>query len=80
MNTKPITYADVLRVVKESSQNLYVAVIYVTGTVEWLPVDKVEYVKQLELIYVPDSARFPCYFEVESDGQMFIHPKAENFR
>jgi hypothetical protein len=75
------TYSDVLILLKESGKsNLYVAVIYPTGSHEWLPVDKTEYIRQLALIE-PQSAKstpYPCWFEVEKDGEMYIHPKTEN--
>jgi hypothetical protein len=74
-----MTYGQVLETLRQSTKPLYVAVIYAKGTHEWLPVDKTEYIRQLGLIH-PDSLSlpYPCYFEIESDGEMFIHPRTEN--
>ena len=74
-------YADVLKLLLESGDNsLHVAVIYPTGKHEWLPVDKSEYIRQLSMINKQSASttEYPCYFEVESDGSMYIHPKIEN--
>jgi len=75
------TYSEVLSLIKESGEsNLYVAVIYTNARHEWLPVDKAEYTRQLDMID-PQSAKvtpYPCYFEIEKDGEMYIHPKVEN--
>lgn len=72
-----LTYKDVLNVIEKSSKRVYVAVFYHGGTYEWLPIDKQEYIRQLKMIANPEVCPFPCWFEIESDGEMFIHPKVE---
>lgn len=72
------SYADVIRLLQESGNNrLYVTAHYKNGRHEWLPVDKAEYLRQLLMISNPEID-YPCYFEVERDGEMFIHTKGEN--
>jgi hypothetical protein len=75
------TYLEILNMFRGSGdKKLYVAVIYPTGGVDWLPVDKGEYIRQLSMID-PLSAKntsFPCYVETESDGEMYIHPKVKD--
>lgn len=75
------TYSDVLTHLKNTGENkLHVAVIYANDRHEWLPIDKKEYIRQLEQIH-PESAnttQYPCFFEIENSGDMFIHPKWEN--
>lgn len=66
-----------MRIVKESRKNLYAPVFYITGTYEWLPIDKIQFIHQLSLITNADKVEYPCYFEIESDGEMFIHPRIE---
>lgn len=72
-----MTYKDIINLLEESKMGLFVPVFYHTGVYEWLPVDKQAYLRQLKLISNNDIP-FPCLFEVESDGEMFIHPKMEN--
>ena len=72
------TYKDVINLIEVCSGQLYVAVIYATDRHEWLPVDKTEYLRQLRMIGNPEECPYPCYFEVDKDGEMFIHPKTEN--
>ena len=73
------TYADVITLLEASGEHpLYVTAHYANGRYEWLPVDKAEYLRQLKLIDSPEMAEYPCWFEVERDGEMFIHTKAEN--
>ena len=67
-----------MRIVKESRKNLYAPVFYITGTYEWLPIDKIQFIRQLSLISNADKVEYPCYFEIESDGEMFIHPRMVN--
>jgi len=76
------TYADVIKMLEQDGK-LFVAVFYPNHTSKsphygWLPVDKAEYLRQLRLILDPAGVDFPCYFEVEPDGDMFIHPKMES--
>lgn len=76
------TYSDILTLLRNSGDHnkLHVAVIFSKGYYEWFPVDKVGYMQQLALIE-PQAAKvtpFPCYLEVEEDGEMFIHPNVEN--
>jgi len=75
------TYSDILTVLKNTGENkLHVAVIYANDRHEWLPIDKKEYIRQLDQIH-PKSASttpYPCFFEIENDKSMFIHPKWEN--
>jgi hypothetical protein len=70
------TYGEVLEILKANG-DLYVPVFYITGTYEWLKVDKDHYIHQITNPYICDSP-FPCYIEVESDGEMFMHPKTPN--
>jgi hypothetical protein len=73
------TYADILKMVETNPQGLFVAIIYTKkGTHEWLPVDKKIFIHQLRLISHPEQNTYPCYFEVERDGEMFIHPQGES--
>jgi hypothetical protein len=73
------TYADVIILLKAfGNYRLSVTAHYANGRYEWLPVDKAEYLRQLELISNPDKVEYPCWFEIEPDGEMFIHTKAEN--
>ena len=74
------TYFDIIRIIENSpiDKGLFVRVFYPTGSHEWLPVDKSEYLRQLKMITYPDSNPFPCLFEVENDGEMYIHPKVAN--
>lgn len=73
------TYADVITLLKASGKNkLHVTAHYANGRHEWLPVDKKEYLRQLKLISSPETVKYPCWFEVESDGEMYIHTTWEN--
>ena len=72
-----MTYLDVIRILESNTNRLYVAVFYPSGTHEWLPVDRTEYLRQLKGIGNPEIP-YPCLFEVEPDGEMFIHPRAVN--
>jgi hypothetical protein len=72
------TYQDVIDQIESSDCRLHVAISYASGTIDWLPVDKVAYVHQLRLIDFPQNYKFPCWFEIEKDGDMYIHPKCEN--
>ena len=67
------TYGEVLEILK-SNGDLYVPVFYITGTYEWLKVDKDDYIDQITNPYISNTP-YPCWIEVESDGEMFIHPK-----
>jgi len=69
------TYQDVIDQIEGSDCRLSVAVSYTDGRIDWLPVDKVAYVRQLRLIDFPRKYDFPCWLEIEPDGEMFIHPK-----
>ncbi len=69
------TYGDILEIL-ESNGDLYVPVFYVVGTMEWFKVDKEEYVRYIREVDL--DYPYPCYVEVESDGEIFIHPKIEN--
>jgi hypothetical protein len=72
------TYADVINLLEASKEKVYVAVIYPSGRWEWLPVDKEEYLRQLKMISNAADVPYPCRFEIERSGEMFIHPKVEN--
>src|ERR1035438_9461864 len=73
------TYVDVITLLEASgSHRLHVTAHYANGRYEWLPVDKIQYLQQLKAISNPESVEYPCWFEVEPDGEMFIHTKAEN--
>lgn len=72
-------YLDVIKILETSHSNrLSVAIFYKNGRYEWLPVDKTEYLRQLKLISSPETVEYPCWVEVEPDGEMFIHPRVEN--
>ncbi len=74
------TYADIIKILEgaEKENGLFVAVIYPTDRHEWLPVDITEYLRQLKQIDKPQDYPYPCFFEIENDGDMYIHPKGEN--
>jgi hypothetical protein len=72
MKTK--TYTDIIALIEAAVRPIYVPVFYVTGTYEWLPVDRDAYLRQLKLITAPEAANFPCYVEVEDDN-IFFHPR-----
>lgn len=73
------TYAVVITFLEASENHrLYVTAHYPTGRYEWLPVDKAEYLRQLKQISSPELHQYPCWFQLERDGEMFIHTKAEN--
>lgn len=73
------TYLDILTILRNSGdKGLYVAVIYENNRWEWLPVDKNKYIQLLDSMGNAREVPYPCYFEVEPDGEMFIHPKMEN--
>jgi len=72
-------YNDVITLLEASGTNrLHVVAHYSNGRHEWLPVDKAEYLRQLKMISSPEMVEYPCWFQVERDGEMFIHTKAEN--
>jgi len=74
-----LTYADVIELLEVSPEKFFfVPVFFGTGTMEWMPVDKNEYVRQLRLISKPETYDYPCMVEIEHDGELFLHPKAEN--
>jgi hypothetical protein len=72
-------YNDVIALLGASGNNrLYITAHYANGRYEWLPVDKAEYLRQLKMIDSPELIEYPCWFQVERDGEMYIHTKAEN--
>jgi len=74
-----LTYADVIYILEHCGNNrLYVPSFYANGRYEWLPVDRQHYLKQITGIHEPAKAEYPCWFEIESNGEMFIHSKVEN--
>lgn len=75
-----ISYKKFIELLEKSKEKIYVPVFYVSGTYEWLPIDKAEYLRILRQIANPDldTLPFPCKVEIESDGQIFLHPKMEN--
>jgi hypothetical protein len=75
-----ITYADIIRIIEASkpTEGLFIPIFYGTGTHEWFPVNKAEYLNNLKGIHKPETVAFPCLFQIEGDGEMFLHPKSEN--
>jgi len=71
------TYRDVLNILKVNG-NVYVPIFYIKGTMEWFKIDKEKYIKDWSHSNVKLDMPYPCYVEVESDGEVFIHPKIEN--
>ena len=72
------SYLDVIKLLEVSGDNrLYITAHYTNGRYEWLPVDKTEYLRQLKMIGNPEID-YPCRFEVEKDGEMFIHTRWAN--
>ena len=70
----PTTYAKVIRqLIWRDTTKIFVLVMYPTGTHEWLPVDKKEYLHQLRQITDPD-AEYPCRVELEPAGEVYINP------
>jgi hypothetical protein len=78
------SYFDVLGEISKSSSEsrLSIAVFFtqVYSRHEWLPVDKRQYIEYLSAIE-PQAAKatpYPCWFEIDNDGDMFIHPNVRN--
>jgi hypothetical protein len=77
MKERPkLTYDSVLQLIKKNG-NVHVPVFYITGTMEWFRIDKSEYVRQLEGISNRSAVPFPCWVEIEKDGEVFLHPQVE---
>ena len=72
------SYKDLIDLLETSDKGLFAPVFYITGRTEWLPVDKVEYLRQIKMFDKPETIPLPCYIEIESDGEVFIHPRQEN--
>ena len=79
------TYADLIDLIEKGLNDnffsLHVAVFFGKGPNErhtWFPVDAKDYLFELKLIDDPSKYEYPCYVEVESDGNIFIHPRGEN--
>jgi len=66
-----------IRLLETNPNNVYVPVFYAKGSHEWLAIDRTLYLKNLKGIGNPEIA-FPCLVEIEPDGEIFFHPKAEN--
>lgn len=75
-----MTYADAIDLIDLASGKVYVAVHYPSGTYEWLPVDKTEYLRQLRMISNAADVPYPCLIERDRDGEVFIHPKVPNVK
>ena len=74
------TYTKVIEQLENGIKNnkeLFVAVVFSDNHTEWIPVDRLFYQGFLKNIKNPES-KYPCLFEVESDGHMYIHPDAES--
>jgi hypothetical protein len=71
------TYKEVYDIF-HTNKDVYVPIFYVTGTMEWFKIDKTAYLNQLDDCCGHWDKPFPCRVEVESDGEVFIHPKIEN--
>ena len=69
------SYANALTLIKNNGR-IYVAVIYENNRHEWLPVDKTEYIRQLEMITNAENVEYPCWLQVW-DGDIYIHPKVK---
>lgn len=69
------TYGDILEIL-ESNGDLHVPVFYSNGRYEWFKLDKehhMNYIRSIDLDFP-----YPCWVEVELDGEIFLHPKVEN--
>jgi hypothetical protein len=76
-----MTYQNVIDLLKRiETGKMYVPVFYLSGRHEWMPVDKMEYLRTLLQITNTnlDTLPFPCKVEIESDGEIFLHPRVEN--
>lgn len=71
------TYRDVLNILKENGDT-YVPIFYVKGTMEWYKIDKEIYIRNWNDYNTNLDMPYPCYVEIEIDGEVFIHPKIEN--
>ena len=71
------TYLGLIKLIQACKGGIYVAVHYVSGTYEWLPVDKTEYIRQLQMIGNPEIP-FPCMFDVDKDEDIYIRSHWEN--
>jgi hypothetical protein len=69
------TYGDILEIL-ESNGDLYIPTFYHTGRYEWFKVDKEHYMRDIRGSDL--DFPYPCYVEVENDGEIFLHPKIEN--
>ena len=72
------TYKDIIDLLEKTTELVYVSVYYPSGRYEWLPVDRIEYLRQLKMIDQPENYPFPCFVSVDSDLEVFIHSKQEN--
>ena len=73
------TYQNVRDIIRNSPVNskLYVVVFYKNERHDWLPVDKQVYLDDLQLINNIEIP-YPCFFEVDRDGDMYIHTRWKN--
>ena len=73
-------YANMLSAVEllPADKNIFVSVHYPTGTMEWLMMDRTEYLRQLQMIGNPRERRFPCKADHDRSGDLFIQTDAEN--
>jgi len=74
------TYATMLSAVEllPEKNNIYTAIHYITGTMEWMKIDRVEYLRGLQAIGNPRDVKFPCHADHDRDGDLFIHTNVEN--
>ena len=66
-----------IKLLESNPNRVHIPVFYVTGDYEWIVIDRVAYLQQLKMIGNPEID-FPCMVEIESDGEIFFHPKIEN--
>lgn len=70
------TYSEVISLIENSGDKLIYVTAHYKTHYDWLPVDKQQYLELLKLVDKPDLTKFPCWFEVGPDGEMYIHTKA----
>ena len=71
------TYREVLNIL-EGNGDTYIPIFYIKGTMEWYKIDKKDYIKNRTEDNTNLDMPYPCYVEVEQDGEVFIHPQIEN--
>jgi hypothetical protein len=74
------TYATMISALEllPADKDLFVSAFYPTGTMEWIKVDKAEYLRCIQMVDKPRDKRFPCKADHDRSGNLFIETNAEN--